>query len=251
LPESHRRSGKSEEPLSDYTAALVDLLTVMQPFLESLPEEAPPSEPLLELNKALPAFELDIANFAKGCTIYQAEWKTQKSINGELKKAVERLAPLAEMSRDLVKQSDLLFKLIGRVIESCEKECNAKESAAWVNRDVTRARKAADEARRLAVEQLKQVRYFWKQAHWLTERFPEAKLRDVAGLVKLVDVKEIEANDWSLTPGRYVGVAPEEVDEDFDFEETLREIHVELEDLNAEAATLAAAIKKNFEELGI
>jgi hypothetical protein len=27
---------------------------------------------------------------------------------------------------------------------------------------VTRARKAADEARALAVEQLKQVRYFWK-----------------------------------------------------------------------------------------
>ena len=118
------------------------------------------------------------------------------------------------------------------------------------SRDLTRARKAADEARSLAVEQLKQVRYFWKQAHWLTERFPEAKLRDVEGLVKLVDVKEIEANDWSLTPGRYVGVAPEEVDEDFDFEETLREIHVELEDLNAEAVTLAATIKRNFEELG-
>ena len=61
----------------------------------------------------------------------------------------------------------------------------------------------------------------------------------------------IEANDWSLTPGRYVGVAPEEEDEDFDFEEALRDIHVELEDLNAEAVELAATIKKNFEELGI
>ena len=62
---------------------------------------------------------------------------------------------------------------------------------------------------------------------------------------------EIEANDWSLTPGRYVGVAPEEEDEDFDFEEALREIHVELEELNAEAIQLAEKIKKNFEELGI
>lgn len=60
---------------------------------------------------------------------------------------------------------------------------------------------------------------------------------------------EIEANDWSLTPSRYVGVASEEEDEDFD--ETLREIHVELEDLNAEAVQLAAIIKNNFEELGI
>ena len=71
------------------------------------------------------------------------------------------------------------------------------------------------------------------------------------GLVKLVDRAEIEANDWSLTPGRYVGITPEEEDEDFDFEDVLREIHIELEDLNAEAATLAATIKKNFGELGI
>ena len=71
------------------------------------------------------------------------------------------------------------------------------------------------------------------------------------GLVKLVDHRELAANDWSLTPGRYVGVAPEEVDEDFDFEEAIREIHVELEDLNSESVILAKKIKKNFEELGI
>lgn len=64
-----------------------------------------------------------------------------------------------------------------------------------------------------------------------------------------MDRKEIEAADWSLTPGRYVGVAPPEEDEDFDFEETLREIHTELADLNKEAAGLAANIQKNFEEL--
>ena len=101
------------------------------------------------------------------------------------------------------------------------------------------------------MEQLKQVRYFWKQARWLTESFPEAKLRDVEGLVKLVTIDEIAANDWSLTPGRYVGVAPEKEDENFDFEEALREIHVGLEDLNAEAAKLAEIIRKNFKELGI
>ena len=54
-----------------------------------------------------------------------------------------------------------------------------------------------------------------------------------------------------MTPGRYVGVAPEDEDEDFDFEETMRGIHVELEDLNSEAVKLAAIIKKNFEEMGI
>jgi len=33
--------------------------------------------------------------------------------------------------------------------------------------------------------------------------------------------------------------------------QTVREIHVELEDLNAESVQLAATIKRNFEELGI
>ena len=94
------------------------------------------------------------------------------------------------------------------------------------------------------------VRYFHRQALWLQERFPEAELRDVPGLVKRVSRAEIEANDWSLTPGRYVGVAPEEVDEDFDFEATLRDIHIELKGLNEEAVELAAKIARNFEELG-
>ena len=69
--------------------------------------------------------------------------------------------------------------------------------------------------------------------------------------MKLVDRSEIEANDWSLTPGRYVGVAPEDEDKDFDFEEAMRDIHVELEDLNNEAVKLAATIRNNFGELGI
>ena len=82
------------------------------------------------------------------------------------------------------------------------------------------------------------------------ERFPEAELRDVKGLVKLVHRAEIEANDWSLTPGRYVGVAMEEADEDFDFEEALRAIHIELSGLNDEAVELAAQVTRNFEGLG-
>ena len=243
--------GETVEPLPDFIAALATLRGSLEPFLKTLAKDAPHVEPLMELDDAIPLFKADVEAFGKSVSDQQAAWGTQKTSNGELKKAVDRLATLAETSRDLVKQTDLLYKLACRLIETCENECNARDNDAWANRDITRARKAADEFRALAVEQLKQVRYFWKQAHWLTERFPKAELRDVEGLVKLVDRAEIEANDWSLTPGRYVGVAPEEEDEDFDFEESLRDIHVELEDLNAEAVQLAATIKRNFEELGV
>jgi type I restriction enzyme M protein len=241
---------KKFSPLRDFITSLAVVRSAVEPFLKTLDKDAPHTEALNELDHAISMFKTDVDAFRKTITEQQTAWEKQKTTNGELKKAVDRLAPLAETSRDLIKQTDLIYKLATRLIDTCENESNAKENSAWVTRDITRARRAADEARGLAVEQLKLVRYFWKQAHWLTERFPHAKLRDVEGLVKLVALKEIEANDWSLTPGRYVGVAPEEVDENFDFEETLREIHVELEDLNAEAVTLAATIKRNFEELG-
>jgi type I restriction enzyme M protein len=216
------------QPLTEFTTAL-------KTFLKEAAKEANPQK---EMTEALVAFQADVEAFQKALVEQQEAWKTQKSDNGELKKAVNRLAPLAEASRNLVKQTDLLYKLASRLAESG-------------GREGTRALKAADDARQRAALHLKQVRYFWKQAAWLTERFPEARLRDVEGLVKLASIDEIAANDWSLTPGRYVGVAAEEEDENFDFEEALREIHVELEDLNAEAIRLAAVIKRNFEELGI
>jgi len=250
-------AGETIEPLPSFIKASDALRESLQPFLKTLAKDGPHTETRKELNETTSVFKADVTAFQKMLAEQKTAWESTgtarraPTTNGELKKSVERLAPLTESSRDLIKQADLLFKLISHLIEICENDCSAKESDNWPGRDIARGRKAADEARQIAVEQLKEVRYFWKHAHWLTERFPEAKLRDVEGLVKLVDRSEIEANDWSLTPGRYVGVTPEEVDDEFDFEETLREIHVELEDLNAEAVKLAATIKKNFEELGI
>ena len=164
--------------------------------------------------------------------------------------AREGLHDMAERCRDLTKQIDLAAKLAGRAVDIAVKELEARESDLWANSDISKARRAIEDARAGAVELLRRARYFVRQADWLQERFPEAELRDVEGLVKLVDRSEIEAHDWSLTPGRYVGVAPEEEDEGFDFKEALRSVHIDLKGLNEEAAELAARIARNFEELG-
>ncbi len=97
---------------------------------------------------------------------------------------------------------------------------------------------------------LHETEYFYKQAHWLTSRFPEGVYTDVEGLCKVVTQKEIEVKDWSLSPGRYVGVDTA-TDDDFDYEERLNEIHIELDGLNEEAITLAKTISENFKELAI
>ena len=157
---------------------------------------------------------------------------------------------MVERCRDLTKQIDLATKLAGRAVDVAMKELGAPESDLWSITEVNRARKTIDGARAEAVAALRGARYFVQQADWLQERFPDAELQDVEGLVKRVDRNEIETHDWSLTPGRYVGVAPEEEDEDFNFEEALRSIHTGLQELNDEAAQLAARIARNFEELG-
>ena len=235
-------NGQTPPALPDFAATLDALNEALHPCLTTLTDDVTLADLQKELNAALATFQTDAQAFQHT----SEELACEEPHVSTPQLSVERLAPLAESSRDLARQTDLIYKLASRLSEACENAADAKS-----RRALSRARKAVDDARQRAVEQLQQVRYFWRQAHWLTERFPNAELCDVDGLVKLVDRAEIEANDWSLTPGRYVGVAPEEEDEDFNFRQALREIHTELENLNAEAVSLAATIKKNFEELGI
>nr|WP_211346596.1 class I SAM-dependent DNA methyltransferase [Panacagrimonas perspica] len=78
----------------------------------------------------------------------------------------------------------------------------------------------------------------------LAERFPETKYRDVAGLCKAATLAEIEAQGWSLNPGRYVGVGARGPDE-FDFAERLEELQEELQLLSAQASELEGDISTN------
>ena len=78
----------------------------------------------------------------------------------------------------------------------------------------------------------------------MKEKFPKGKYADVLGLCKIATLAEIEAQGWSLNPGRYVGVAERTAD-DFEFAERLEELNEELETLNAEARELEARIAEN------
>ena len=225
--------------------AMVDATT---PFLKTLK-----ASPLRDLAK-----EHDIA--ANACCASIDEWlgriaddwkKPCEAKPAALQKRLASLDPLAQACRDLVKDVDLVCKLSGRIVDVAEKDEAAREHDEWDGRAIGRLEKDLDARRREIVEQLKRTAYFERQAHWLLSRFPDAKFVPVAGLCRAVTTAEIEAADWSLTPGRYVGVAPPEVDEDFDFEQALKDIHIELAELNEEAVALASKIQENFEGLGI
>ncbi|MEO5956486.1 MAG: class I SAM-dependent DNA methyltransferase [Nitrospiraceae bacterium] len=75
------------------------------------------------------------------------------------------------------------------------------------------------------------------------------KFADVSGLCKAATIKEIEAQGWSLNPGRYVGVAPGEDVSDEDFKEQLETLNEELEALNAQARKIEQRIAVNVAEI--
>jgi type I restriction enzyme M protein len=78
---------------------------------------------------------------------------------------------------------------------------------------------------------------------------PPLHYRDVPGLCKVATRAEIEAQGWSLNPGRYVGVAKGEEISDEDFKERFEALNEELEVLNAEARELEERISENAAEV--
>ena len=82
----------------------------------------------------------------------------------------------------------------------------------------------------------------------VAEHFPDGHYADIAGLCKIATKDDIEAQGWSLNPGRYVGVTAK-IEDDFDFRERLEELNEELETLNIEARELEERIAENVVKL--
>lgn len=240
LVRDYLKTARTEAQAADF-ADLISALDAADTYLAKHADTA-------ELRAGIAKLKTDASAFAKGsATLAEPEAEI-----AALKDARAAMQPMAEHTKALIKEIDHLAKLAQKAQEAAlaagEKAAEGKKLLAAIAK--ARVPLTGDPNVHLSVTgTLKRACYFEGQAEWLLSRFPEGKLRDVEGLVKLVDQTELAANDWSLTPGRYVGVAPEVDDDDFDFEETIKEIHLEIETLNAEAEALADTITKNFEEL--
>lgn len=82
----------------------------------------------------------------------------------------------------------------------------------------------------------------------LQQHFPTGRYQDIAGVCNVATLADIEAQGWSLNPGRYVGVADRGTD-NFDFNERLAGLAEELEVLNLESRQLEDKILKTVSAL--
>ncbi|MDD4429671.1 MAG: N-6 DNA methylase [Paludibacter sp.] len=205
-------------------------------------------------NEEAKAF-VDALNIEETASIYEQ----QNKLIAEAKKAnadIDILENIANLCKALRKPQDKLIKQLLDAISTAAKEYQLSKNKDWKELNL---KEQLDQLKALQQQLsgnpdeeepglLHETEYFYKQAHWLTSRFPEGVYTDVDGLCKVVTQKEIEAKDWSLSPGRYVGVDTAS-DDDFDYEERLNEIHIVLEGLNEEAIALANAISENFKDV--
>lgn len=207
-------------------------------------------------NKEAKAF-VDALNIEETASIYEQ----QNKLIAEAKKAkadIDFLESIAHLCKALRKPQDKLIKQLLDAISTAAKEYQLSKNKDWKELNL---KEQLDQLKALQQQLsgnpneeepglLHETEYYYKQAHWLTSRFPDGVYTDVEGLCKVVTKKEIEAKDWSLSPGRYVGVDTS-TDDDFDYEERLNDIHIELDGLNEEAIALAKTISENYKELAI
>ncbi|WP_343607560.1 type I restriction-modification system subunit M [Chryseobacterium oranimense] len=181
-----------------------------------------------QVTRALREFtEEHIQNIATIMRLYRGE-------NDRLK---ELIAQYQNNAKDYKKQAAKQASKVEQ-IEQAEPE-NTKEIKRW--------EKQLEEARNQHKVLLDKEQYYYDQIQWLQERFPNGLYEDVTGLCKATTLAEIEEQDWSLNPGRYVGVVIEEdglTEEAFLAE--MKERHKKLNELNEQANSLVAQIDKNL-----
>ncbi|WP_152269017.1 type I restriction-modification system subunit M [Agriterribacter humi] len=242
---------QSASRAKDIAKTTVELQTQLQKVFKTASDFA---SKYVKENKAANAF-VEALKIEETAQVYQQ----QNKLIAEAKKAkadIDILESIAHLCKALRKPQDKLIKQLLDAINTAAKEYQLNKNKDWKD---LKLKEQLDQLKTLQQELsgnpgeedlglLHETEYFYKQAHWLTSRFPDGVYADVEGLCKVVTQKEIEAKDWSLSPGRYVGVDTA-TDDDFDYEERLNEIHIELEGLNEEAIALAKSITENYKTI--
>lgn len=171
---------------------------------------------------------------------------------------IQNIATIVRLYRGETKRLKALLKQYEKQVADFEAKANAqnkevekvKKAKPTDDKELKRWEKQVEEAEKKLKELTDKQHYFEYQISWLNERFPNGVYEDVTGLCKAASFTEIEEQDWSLNPGRYVGVVIEEdglTEEEFIDE--MKGRHKTLNDLNKSASDLETIISNNLLEL--
>jgi type I restriction enzyme M protein len=138
------------------------------------------------------------------------------------------------------------LKALDKTLRQYERQLSDAAQADGKRRSTDRKTKVLKTALEALHTEVKESEVWFTHIQWLQERFPQAQYEDVTGLCKLASRAEVEEQDWSLNPGRYVGVVIEEDGKtEEEFISGLLEMNSELTRLNLEARALEDVIAGN------
>lgn len=169
---------------------------------------------------------------------------TQQQLATELQQLVANHQAHQQQLASYAKQLDALLVF-------AEKHLKLKNKTSW-NTCFTEAPKKAIAILQESYTKLYTSLAYWHEnIAWLQQRFPNAAYQDVIGLCKLADQQEIiEEHDYSLNPGRYVGV---EIEEDNlteeEFSDKMNSFNTDLQELNKESSLLENQINSVISKL--
>ena len=142
------------------------------------------------------------------------------------------------------------LKQIDKAVRRHEKALADEAREAGKRQTADRATKQLKTALEALHTEVKNAESAFAHIHWLQERFPEAKYEDVTGLCKLADLDEIKEQDYSLNPGRYVGVVIEEDGKtEEEFASDLFDLAEEFDGYATAAISLEKVIAQNIKSI--
>ena len=142
------------------------------------------------------------------------------------------------------------LKKLDKIVRQHEKEQTEQAQAEGKRAAPDRKTKALRTALEALHKEVKTAEMFYRYIHWLQERFPRAEYEDVTGLCKLASPADVKEQDYSLNPGRYVGVVIEEDGRtEEEFISALVSLQTELTALAGPQATLQLVISRNVKHL--
>ena len=138
------------------------------------------------------------------------------------------------------------LKHLDKIVRAHEKKLSEQAKAEGKRGSTDKQTRQLKTALEALHNEVKTAESWFRHIHWLQERFPKAEYEDVTGLCKLASPEEVAEQDYSLNPGRYVGVVIEEDGKtEEEFLADLLAMNDELSQLNADARKLEKVIGKN------
>lgn len=178
------------------------------------------------------------SRYEQYCENYAGESNIDKS-NIAQQQLREAFDPFFAALHDGLKQLD-------KTVRHREKRQTEQMQAEGKRPLVERKTKALKTALKELHDEVKSAELYYHHIQWLQQRFPKAAYEDVTGLCKLAGPEEVKEQDYSLNPGRYVGVVIEDDGKtEEEFIEELLAMNDEFGALSEAANSLEEIIRRN------